>query len=65
MKKEVISLLKYATLPLLASIYPATFHYANNVSILVMASYWRVMVLNLSIALILYIFALAACRRDE
>lgn len=65
MKKEVISLLKYATLPLLASIYPATFHYANNVSILVMASYWRVMVLNLSIALILYIFALVLLKRDS
>jgi hypothetical protein len=67
MKKETILMLKYATLPLLASIYPSLLHYANNASILVVSSLVRMALFNFLIALILYVLALVVfkCKSVE
>ncbi len=58
MKKKITNIIIYAFFPLMASIYPSVFHYANNASILVVSSFLRMAFLNTVIAIMLYIIIL-------
>ena len=47
---------------LMVSIYPSIFHYADNVSILVLASFLRMAIFNMAIAAVIYIIILVLCK---
>ena len=61
-KKKIINILESSLLPLMAAVYPSILHYANNVSILVISSFFRIALFNLVIAIAVYIVVLALCK---
>ena len=53
--QSLFSMLKYAILPILAAIYPALFHYANNTDLVLFASVIQICVFLIGIGLAIYV----------